>query len=61
MESDRTSFEIWAASQDHDIRRISEDAELWPGVYMKNHVHLMWQAWQAALEVERLKHAAKVG
>ncbi len=58
MDEDRIAFEAWAAAKDFDIRRISEDAELWPGVYMKNHVHLMWLAWQAASENERAKYAA---
>jgi hypothetical protein len=58
MDDDRALFEQWAAAKEFDIRRISEDAELWPGVYMKNHVHLMWLAWQAALDNERTKRAA---
>ncbi len=58
MDEDRTAFEQWAAAKDFDIRRISEDAELWPGVYMRNVVHLMWLAWQAASETERAKNAA---
>ena len=60
MDEDRAAFEQWAKSNGHDIRRVDDNAELWPGVYLKNHVDHMWQAWRQALSNERARHAAEM-
>ena len=56
-DEDRISFERWIsrAPFEKDVSRWGDDASKygWPGNYMTYEVQLAWEAWEAALSLER--------
>jgi hypothetical protein len=59
-EKQRGFFERWISAPPYemDVRRISENHSMWPGMYTDYTVEIAWAAWRQALRKQSLRQAA---